>query len=307
MPLTRRKRGVGKTSLFAGRRATMTVSSRIPDFGSEALADAFGHYEERRAEYLRCGGMHSDSVKKIVQDICEGKVKGPGVAMIAPALYEGIPEFLDKTMDAMGEVAVYASLYMGLFAVAGLSGFYPRISRASYQFYYLGVFGSMFCNTGVVFMAVIYPVAAVGHFRDSDKLVYLWRSRYSLVAAFFLFSMGTVLTMFGLMWAVSDTVQSGGACFTAYGDPTLSWADWWEEWTGAVGIPSYTLGQGVIYPKGEKIYNPWIVKANELNLTAPDGVNGLGAITMNRDLSEKYKEFMMDVRVLQPTPHPNPI
>ena len=89
---------------------------------SEEVAGALDGFATRRNEFLRCSGMHTKPVKKVVEVICQGKVHGPGVGFIAPALYEGIPEFLDKTMDAMGELAVYSSLYMGLVATAGMSG-----------------------------------------------------------------------------------------------------------------------------------------------------------------------------------------
>ena len=87
---------------------------------SEELAAALDGFAARRSEFLRCSGMHTKPVQKVVEAICQGKVRGPGVGFVAPALYEGIPEFLDKTMDAMGEIAVYASLYMGLVATAGM-------------------------------------------------------------------------------------------------------------------------------------------------------------------------------------------
>ena len=90
---------------------------------SDDVARALDSYATRRNEFLRCSGMHTKPVQKVVEAICQGKVRGPGVGFVAPALYEGIPEFLDKTMDAMGELAVYASLYMGLIATAGMSGF----------------------------------------------------------------------------------------------------------------------------------------------------------------------------------------
>ena len=96
-------------------------------------------------QYLRCSGMHTESVTTLVHYICSGKNHGPGVALVAPALYEGIPEFLEKTQAAMGDIAVYASLYMGLVVTAGMSGFTPQVGGRGYpslSSYYNGVCAS---------------------------------------------------------------------------------------------------------------------------------------------------------------------
>ena len=61
------------------------------------------------------------------------------LALVAPALYEGIPEFLEKTQAAMSDIAVYASLYMGLVVTAGMSGFTPQVGAISLSSYYNGV------------------------------------------------------------------------------------------------------------------------------------------------------------------------
>ena len=127
----------------AGRRATFIMpSNKVPKIGSQGLAERLEDFEDRRMQFLRCSGMHTDSVKTVVKAVCEGSVRDPSVAFIAPALYDGIPEFLDQTMDSLGELAVYASLYMGFLATAGLSGYYPV--HKSINFFYNGVFASMF-------------------------------------------------------------------------------------------------------------------------------------------------------------------
>ena len=124
MPLFR-KRGSGSGAsrrpggLPTEPRFSFSMRTASPEIGSEELAVRLNEFETRRNEYLRCGGMHTEAVKMVVRKVCEGKYRGPGMAFIAPALYEGIPEFVDKTMDTLGELAVYASLYMGLIAAAG--------------------------------------------------------------------------------------------------------------------------------------------------------------------------------------------
>ena len=255
---------------------------------SEELAAALDGFAARRSEFLRCSGMHTKPVQKVVEAICQGKVRGPGVGFVAPALYEGIPEFLDKTMDAMGELAVYASLYMGLIATAGMSGFYPAITViADVNVYYNGVFASMFCHSGVVMMAVTYRLAAVGHMRDSDKLLYLWRARYVPLINYAFFATATASVMVTLMASVRSAIRDGGACFASIGDPTMHWDDWWDEWVGyesqlkqGIRIP---VGAGVVHPQGEEVLNPWILKANELGITRNSSF-----------AKDGYHEFMRD-------------
>lgn len=286
MPLLR------KTNAREGHRCSSTygggsrdVSSTIvPEIGSQRLGDALESCATRRAQYLRCAGMHTDSVQSVVKAICEGRVRGPGVAYIAPALYDGIPEFLDKTMDALAELAVYASLYMGLVAVAGMSGYFPL--SESVNAYYNGVFASMFGNTAVVMIAVIFRLAAVGHLRDSDKLLYLWRARYVPLFALMLFLFACTSTIVTLMFAVNDSVENGSACFAAAGDPTMGWGSWYGEWIDKALRP---IGAGVMHPKGEEVLNPWILKANELNITWVEN-----SVSHNQDTWDQYSEFMRD-------------
>ena len=107
----------------------------------EATAQKLDEYATHRATFLRCSGMHTKEVRSVIHQICSGNVKGPGVGFVAPALYEGIPEFLDMTLATMGDIAVYASLYMGLVVTAGMSGFFPSWGT-SLSSYYNGVCAS---------------------------------------------------------------------------------------------------------------------------------------------------------------------
>ena len=287
MPLfrTNKKKKAVLVLVSEFHRMNFPRKGKAPDIGSQELADALESCETRRAQYLRCGGMHTEPVVAVVKNLCEGSLRGPGVAYVAPVLYDGIPEFLDKTMDALAELAVYASLYMGLVTAAGMSGFFPRLLRNNVNAYYNGVFASMFCNSAVVLIAVIYRLAAVGHLRDSDKLLYLWRARFVPLFTFILFFFALVCTVITLMYAVADTVEGGQACFAAAGDPTMSWYDWWGEWCGMVRRP---IGAGVVHPKGEEILNPWILKANELNIAVPK------SFSLSREKRNQYSEFMTD-------------
>ena len=124
----------------------------------------------------------------------------------------------------------------------------------------------MFTHSTVVFFTVAFRLGAVAHLRDSDKLLYLWRSRYVPIITYLLFAWGLCSSIFTLLYAVNDTVIEGGTCFAGWGDATMHWFDWWHEWTGHTGKP---VGAGIVHPEGEDVLNPWILKANELGLTAP--------------------------------------
>ena len=264
------------------RMKTRCVSKKVMTLDdSEGVAGALDDFATRRNEFLRCSGMHTKPVQNVLEVICQGKVRGPGVGFVAPALYEGIPEFLDKTMDVMGELAVYASLYMGLIATIGVSGYFP--SPTFLDGFYNGVYGSMFCHSAVVLMAVTYRLAAVGHLRDSDKLLYLWRARYVPLLSYILFSIATVSVLVALNVSTAEMVEKGGACFVGIGDPTMSWWDWCWEWVDTDRIP---VGAGVVHPKGEQVLNPWILRANELGIAAPGGKS-----QKHRD---QYSEFIRD-------------
>ena len=74
--------------------------------------------------------MHTQEVEEVVRNICAGKMSGPGLAYAAPALDEGIPEFMNKVLDGFGDLATYSALYMGLVATAGFTGYHLRTRGA---------------------------------------------------------------------------------------------------------------------------------------------------------------------------------
>ena len=253
----------------------------------EATAQKLDEYATHRATFLRCSGMHTKEVRSVIHQICSGNVKGPGVGFVAPALYEGIPEFLDKTLEALGEIAVYSSLYMALVATAGMSGYTPQLSILEQNIYYNGVFSSMMCHSGAVLMTVIYRLAAAGHLRDSDKLLYLWRARYAPLAAALLFGWGLVCATVMLMYSIGNTVAYGGACFANAGDSSIVWTDWWYEWVEKSMQP---VGTGVIHEVGKRVENPWIKIANEKGIKPP--AKGSWYYLADQTLKDQYSEFM---------------
>ena len=275
----------------AHRRVTFyTSSGTAPALGSQRLADVLSSCEARREQYLRCSGMHTESVKEVVRTICDGKLNNPSYAFVAPALYEGIPEFLNQMLDVLGQIAVYSSLIVGIIASAGMSGFYPKTEPGAMGGYYSGVFSGMCANTMVVAIEMFYRYAAVGHMRDSDKLLFLWRARHVPYVAVMLWILGIWGPGVALALAVNDTVYNGGACFAGK-DPTMHWTDWWEEWVGLAGAHP-PQGAGIVHPKGEQIPNPWMLRANELGISAPDPI-GMTACG-DQELVDQYSEFMRD-------------
>ena len=204
-------RKVGGTSLGGGGlnsrehflQSVQEFSDQLKKDPSKALGaetgDALDALEKRRVRFLRCSGMHGNELYHVVKQICAGEYKSPSIAYVAPALYEGIPEFLNKVVDSLGELAVYSSLYMGLISVAGFTGFYPaaRVVHAVTAFYN-GVFASMFCHSAVVMLATGFRVAAIGQLRDSDKLLYLWRARFMPIITACLFLFGTFSAIYAV-------------------------------------------------------------------------------------------------------------
>ena len=254
--------------------------------------EALEELESRRVRFLRCSGMHEEFITKIVREMCTGAFKSASIAYVAPALYEGIPEFLDRVTDGLGELAVYSSLYMGLVSVAGFTDYIPAATYPEpVQYFYNGVFGSMFMHTGVVAIAIYYRLAAMGQLRDSDKLLFLWRSRYVTLISCLLFTWGTFCAVLTLMYAVEDSVATGHACFPEK-DPSVDYITWWSQWTGAIYSP---VGQGIVHPKGEMVLNPWMRKAKDLNITARAELKGMpfSEVYSTPEL-KMYNEFMMD-------------
>ena len=101
----------------------------------DETADALADYEARRAQFLRCSGMHTESVTTLVHRICCGENYGPGIALVAPALYKGISEHLDTTINSMGDIAVYASLH-GPHSHSGHVGLLPASETGKPSSYY---------------------------------------------------------------------------------------------------------------------------------------------------------------------------
>jgi len=92
-----------------------------------------------------------------------------------------------------------------------------------------------------------------------------------------------------IMNAGKQVMAGGSPCFV---DPTMSFDLWWSQWVDPTLIPK---GQGIVYPKGEKILNPWIRKMNELNISSPtDSSNLYLYASSDATLIDQYSEFMQD-------------
>jgi hypothetical protein len=80
--------------------------------GSRNLSKDLQDAAEKRAHFLHCSGMHTKAVETLVENVCNGKVDGPCLSFVAPALYEGVSEFLEKQLDAYSDLATYSALYV---------------------------------------------------------------------------------------------------------------------------------------------------------------------------------------------------
>ena len=233
--------------------------------------------------------MHGAKIRKVVYKVCSGEYKSFSLAYVAPALCMGIPEFLDRVEEGLGELAVYSSLYMGLISTAGFSNFNPSTTFSEYTWYYHnGVFASMFLHTSVVLITVFHRLGALGQLRDSDKLLYLWRSRFVPLIAVYCFLWGSLSALLVLMYAVSDTVELGKACFMEV-DPSMDSYTWWEQWLGHIHT---RVGQGVVYDNGAAVPNPWMQKADALNITASASLKAMNSL---RDYIQTKEYFQCEL------------
>ena len=179
-----------------------------------------------------------------------------------------------------------SALYMAFVSAAGFTGLLPSDSPGNTNPFFNGVYSSMFMHTAVVLMTVFFRLASAGHPRDSDKLLFLWRSRYVSLITLLLFLWGTVSAVLTLMYMLVNNVIYNDRCMPGgFDDPTMTYHLWWRQWTGEFNTPR---GKGVIYPEGEEILNPWMNKTRELNIFYNEGEGRSGL------QYQQYTEFMLD-------------
>ena len=188
-------------------------------------------------------------------------------------LYEGIPEFEEKVLDGMSELATYSSLFLGSVAGVCLGGYWPVSHNApagqfadSCSIFNQSLYCSMAFHTIVVLITVLFRITTVGHMRDSDILIMLWKAQWVPTVSTVMFLLGTVASMISLLWALVMLTMLGSHCFA--GNPSMTWDLWWDEWTG--DHRDYPVGRGVAHPDGEYILNPWAQKADELGIVLRD-------------------------------------
>ena len=152
-------------------------------------------------------------------------------------------------------------------------------------------------HTIVVLITVLYRITAVGHMRDSDILIMLWKAQWVPTVSTVMFLLGTVASMISLLWALVMMTMLGSHCFA--GNPSMTWDLWWDEWTG--DHRDYPVGRGVAHPDGEYILNPWAQKADELGIVWPceRPFSSYGRCAEKEwgeisKMKEQYDEFLQD-------------
>ena len=254
----------------------------------------FLQLEAERREFVRCSGMHTQEVRAIVEAVCkkEWSMTHPFSCseFLIPAFTKGIPEQLEDICSFHGEIAVYSALLMSLFLPLTFDANFSANGhlRARFIFgYYLG-WASGWTS---IMVSVFFRIAKASMSRESDMLVFLTYSRVLsglnvLMLLLMLFAMG-----FALHQGLRNLV-TGDYCL----DGSLRWDTWWNEWTGNYRDMwtfwrdwyKQPVGQGIFYPEGETIKNPWILKAEELGLTYEDHTSS----PWDHPLHSKYNEFL---------------
>ena len=195
----------------------------------------------------------------------------------------------------MSELAVYSSLYMGLVSGLAFSDARPMDTGISGTLILHGMYSSVFLHSGVVFLAIFHRIGSIGHLRDSDKLLYLWRARYLPLLATSLFVVGTASAIATLMFGVTEHMFKGVGCVPD--QPRMEWFKWFNEFAELYGNRP-AKGQGVVFPEGEALLNPWMQRAAELNITydpsqTPPHVSG-NPVDAEHVQVKMYEEFMKD-------------
>ena len=287
---------------------SMTRRLRLPSAKPTKLAqrmEALQEAEDARQVFVQCSGMHTPYIQWIIHQICFRTrwVTTPGscAEFVIPALTNGISQHWENVVAAQAEIAVYAALFMSIYANMFLGGIAPANSKVEddrdftnerYRAFFGFIVGS-FLGVFNILCAVFYRLAGAFLPRESDKLAVLWTYRWlpPLNALLFCFSMSV-----GMVYA-----QGSGANLMSYGDfcmpdGSLGYLDWYVEWVRE----SYPTGKGVIHPLNETLLNPWAVAANATGIERPNNTKYLPVVETfgwhspepHHASFDAYEEFM---------------
>ena len=287
---------------------SMTRRPRRPSDKPTKLAqrmEALQEAEDARQVFLQCSGMHTPYIQWIIHQICFRTrwVTTPGTCaeFVVPALTNGISQHWENVVAAQAEIAVYAALFMSIYANMFLGGFAPANSTVEddrdftnerYRAYFGSIVGTCLGIFNIL-CAVLYRLAGAFLPRESDKLAVLWTYRWLPPLNALLFCLGMIV---GMKYA-----QGSGANLMSYGDfcmpdGSLGYLDWYVQWVRE----SYPTGKGVIHPLNETILNPWAVVANATGIKRPNNTKYLPVVETFRWRSpephhasfDAYEEFM---------------
>ena len=148
-----------------------------------------------------------------------------------------------------------------------------------------------FCLNILTSIFIRFSVTALA--RDSDKLVFISKTRYWPFVNFTVFGVGTTISLSMCLLSGGLAIADGDHCIAEATGGSLGFLTWFEQWNRN----DYPLGTGAVHPKGQRIKNPWAIKADELKLS-PLNLQSADEYEHTEEWA-MYMEFMHDYFELQ--------
>ena len=251
--------------------------------------------EEKRLVHFRCSGMHCKAVQDILEEVCvydrcrwwcNVLNQFSGLEFLTPAFTVGIQEQLERLNNAISEIAVYAALFLTLFAGGFINGFSPANSKYfnHRNEYRLGYIIGITCFIINISTSMFFRLSSAVLARESDMLVFISKTRYWHMINVAVFVVGTFMSLVNTLASAESFLYAGDYCLLQATGGSLGFMTWWMEWA----LNDFPRGAGAFYTKGEPIKNPWALKADALNLPKPS----MSSTEKGQEMFEMYKEFM---------------
>ena len=269
-------------SLRPGPRAAPAPSPRRPSAKTTKLAqrmEALQEAEDARQVFVQCSGMHTTYIQWIIYQICFRTrwVTTPGscAEFVIPALTNGITQHWENVVTAQAEIAVYAALFLTLYANTFLGGIAPADTTDPTveegaadptnprQRAYFGLQVGLMLGLFNIVCALLYRVAGAFLPRESDKLAVLWTFRWLPLLNVVLLSVSMIVGLQGALATGSTMMFAGDFCMP---DRSLGYLDWYLQWVRE----SYPKGGGFNQSRNETVLNPWAKAADAVGITRPN-------------------------------------